>query len=273
MSMRRSRAFEGARESGMTMLHEPSGAKFAAGGQVGNRFSGTAADTVHRWMRQEIVTMTWPPGATISEKEIAAAHHVSRTPVREALLRLAEEGLVEIVPKSGTRVARIPIVALADAMCAREALELMLARKAARRARPSDVVAMRAIALRQRECVGAGDAGGFHEGDEALHLAIATAAGHPGVWAMVLQIKVQLDRLRRLTLPNFERLNHVVEEHEAVIKGIESRDPDRAAAAMQDHLHSLKGVLGDVRNLNPDFFLGDPEDFVEQGARDTAEGA
>ena len=249
------------RISGMDMLHEPRGRAFANGPER-RHSAGTAADIVHRRLRQEIVTLVWPPGSPISELEIAAAHGVSRTPVREALLRLAEEGLVEITPKSGTRVARIPVVALGDAMCAREALELMLARKAAARARPSDVTAMRAIVQRQHECVDARDAAGFHENDEALHFAIAEAAGHPGVWAMVLQIKVQLDRLRRLTLPNFDWLRHVIREHEQVVEGIASGDPDRAAAAMQTHFHSLEGVLDEVSSLNPDYFIGDVDQFA-----------
>lgn len=244
------------------MLHEPRGLTFPTGRSERPRSAGTAADLVHRRLRQEIVTLRSPPGAPINEKEIAAAHGVSRTPVREALLRLADEGLVDITPKSGTRVARIPVVALADAMCAREALELMLVRKAAIRARPSHVTAMRAILMRQHECLDARDAEGFHGTDEALHFAIAEAADRPGVWTMVLQIKVQLDRLRRLTLPNFDWLRHVVHEHEEVVEGIASGDPDRAAAAMQAHFHSLKVVLDEVSDMNPDYFIGDLDDFA-----------
>ena len=138
----------------------------------------------------------------------------------------------------------------------------MFVRKAAIRARRSDVAAMRAIVLRQRECVDARDATGFHENDEALHFAIAEASGHPGVWAMVLQIKVQLDRLRRLTLPNFDWLRHVIDEHRKIVEGIASGDPDRAAAAMQTHFHSLERVLEDVSNMNPDYFVGRVDEFV-----------
>jgi GntR family transcriptional regulator, rspAB operon transcriptional repressor len=246
----------------MNMLHEPKGRSFATGRLDERRSEGTAADVIHRRLRHEIVTLSWPPGAPILEKEIAAAHGVSRTPVREALLRLAEERLVEIAPKSGTRVARIPVVALADAICAREALELALVRKAATRARSSDIAAMRAIVQRQIECVDDRDAAGFHDADEALHFAIAEAAGHPGVWAMVLQIKVHLDRLRRLTLPNFDWLRHVIQEHEDVVAAIASGDPDRAAAAMQKHIHSLKGMLGEISSMNPDYFIGGADDFV-----------
>ena len=77
------------------MLHEPQRRPFATGRTERRGAAKTAADIVHSRLREEIVTLAWPPGPPISEKEIAAAHGVSRTPVREALLRLADEGLVE----------------------------------------------------------------------------------------------------------------------------------------------------------------------------------
>jgi len=246
----------------MEIVRDIKGRSLAVGRIEPRRAAESAAEVVHRKLRQEILSLARPPGASISEKDIAAAHCVSRTPVREALLRLSEERLVDITAKSGTSVARIPIVVLADSLCAREALEIMLIGKAALRARPSDVTAMRAIVQRQLECVDAHDASGFHDNDEALHFAIAEAAGHPGVWTMVQQIKIQLDRLRRLTLPQFDWLRRVIHEHEALVEAIASRAPDRAAAAMQAHFHSLKGVLDEVHTMNPDFFIGEVDDFV-----------
>jgi len=79
---------------------------------------------------------------------------------------------------------------------------------------------------------------------------------------MVLQIKVQLDRLRRLTLPNFDWLGHVVHEHEEVVVGIAAGDPDRAAAAMRRHFDSLKRVLGELGAMNPDYFVGAVDEFA-----------
>ena len=246
----------------MTSTREP-GPSLPPLGRGGGRFvAPTAADVVHRRLRDEILAMHRAPGTPIAEKDIAASHGVSRTPVREALLRLAEERLVEITPKSGTRVSLIPITVLADAMCAREALEIMLVRMAAARARPSAVTAMRAIVEHQRECIASGDADAFHEADEALHLAIAEAAAHPGIWAMVLQIKVQLDRVRHLTLPRPGRIEQVIGEHEMILDAVAAHDADRAGRAMQAHIESLKEALGEIRNANPDYFVGDPSAIV-----------
>lgn len=233
----------------------------------------TASAVIHRRLRDDIVSMIRLPGEAISEKEIALQQGVSRTPVREALLRLAEENLVDIAPKSGTHVARIPIAALADAFCARDALERTMARKAASNARASAVANMRAIIERQRECVEHGDTAGFHQADDALHRAIADAAGHVGVWDMVRTIKLQLDRYRRLTLPQPGRLERVITEHCAVVDAIADRDPPRAVASMHMHINRLEANLGEIRNMNPDYFVGDIADIqFDQALRTSAIG-
>ena len=230
----------------------------AAARRDGRRSAPTAADVIHATLRDDILSLVRLPGSSISEKDIGDEHGVSRTPVREALLRLADERLIEITPKSGIFVSRIPIEMLSDAFAAREALEVMLVQKATDRVRPSTVTAMRAIIQRQYECVASNDAAGFHESDEALHRTIAEAAGHLGVWTMIVQIKVQLDRLRRLTLPRLGRIEHVIREHEKVVDGIAAGKPVEAAAAMREHIQSLRVVLREIRNLNPDYFDGDP---------------
>src|SRR5438067_535787 len=145
---------------------------------MGQRIA-TASATVYRMLRDEIVWLRRKPGEAIAEKDIAQAHGISRTPVREALLRLTAEGLVDTVPKSGTFVARIPLAALPEAIVVRKALEQVTARAAAMQARRSDVAGLRAILERQREADGAGDRIAFHQADEAFHAAIAAAGGYP----------------------------------------------------------------------------------------------
>lgn len=220
----------------------------------------TAANIIHQHLRDEIVSLRRAPGEMISEKDIAAAHGVSRTPVREALLRLADEGLVDIAPKSGTYVARIPVKALPEAIVARTALEEVTARTAALEATGSEISGLRAILERQAEMAAAEDVAGFHDADEAFHHAIAEAADFPGIWRMVQQIKTQVDRFRVLTLPQPGRMTRVIAEHAAVVDAIAARDADGAAAAMRRHVEGLRASLGEMRNINPGFFDGDPND-------------
>lgn len=217
----------------------------------------TAATIIHQRLRDEIVSMRRSPGDAISEKDIAAAHGVSRTPVREALLRLADEGLVEIAPKSGTFVSRIPVDSLPESIVARIALEEVTARSAAEHATGSAISGMRAILERQSEVAALGEQDRFYEADEAFHQSIAEAAGYPGIWRVVLQLKMQVDRYRRLTLPQPGRMTRVISEHAAVVDAIAAHDPDRAAAAMRAHVEGLRASLGEIRDVNPNYFVGD----------------
>ena len=95
--------------------------------------SATMASVVFRELRDEIVSMRRKPGEAIAEKQIAESYGVSRTPVREAVLRLADDGLVEVFPQSGTYVSRIPLNRLPEAIVIRKALEEGTVRYAASR--------------------------------------------------------------------------------------------------------------------------------------------
>lgn len=216
--------------------------------------SRTAANLVYRALRDDIVAMRMPPGEPINEKAMALKHDVSRTPVREALLRLAGEHLVEIFPQSGTFVTRIPIAALPEAILVRKALEELTARQAAERAAAEQIAALQQSIERQQKLARQGDRNRFHDADDAFHAAIAVAAGHPGIWRLILQVKLQLDRYRRLTLPVPGRMSRVVDEHAAVVAAIAARDPAGASAAMAAHLDGLSASIRDVRDLNPKYF-------------------
>ena len=221
----------------------------------GRRRAGNAAHLVYREVRDEIVSMRRKPGEPIIEREIALARGVSRTPVREALLRLAGEELVEIFPQSGTFVARIPVGVLPEAILMRTALEQTTARLAAARADAADLARLHELIEVQRRVEGRGDGDRFHEADEAFHAAIAAAAGHPGIWRFIEQVKIQVDRYRRLTLPVPGRMRRVIKEHAAILTAIEAHDPEGAMAAVAAHLDALRASISDVRNLNPNYFI------------------
>jgi DNA-binding GntR family transcriptional regulator len=220
----------------------------------GLRRANTSANIIYRELRADILSLRRKPGDAVSEKEIAASRGVSRTPVREALLRLADDRLVDIVPQSGTFVARIPLSALPEAILVRRSLEQLTAGLAAEHATRADIVRLRDSLQIQRRTAAAGDRDRFHEADEEFHAAIATAAGYPGIWTLIQQVKIQVDRYRRLTLPVPGRMVQVVKEHKRIVAAIEARDPERATAAIAAHLDYLRATIGDVRDLNPEYF-------------------
>jgi DNA-binding GntR family transcriptional regulator len=216
--------------------------------------SATAAARIYADLRTELVSLARRPGEAISEGEIATSYGVSRTPVREAILKLSDEGLVEIFPQSGINVSRIPIAALPEAIVIRRALEETTTRLTAEHATPSQILALHSIVERQREADAAHDREAFHQADELFHATIAEIAKYPGIWKLILQVKVHVDRFRQLTLPQAGRMATVIAEHERILSAIEAHDVDGAAAAMAKHIERLLGDIAGIKHLNPEFF-------------------
>jgi DNA-binding GntR family transcriptional regulator len=218
--------------------------------------AATASARVYSDLRAQLVSLQRRPGEVVSEAEIALSYGVSRTPVREAILKLSDEGLLEIFPQSGIFVSRIPVAALPEAIIIRKALEETTARLAAERATSSQILNLHSIVERQREANAAKDRDVFHQADEMFHATIAEVAGYPGIWTLIQQVKVHVDRYRLLTLPQEGRIARTITEHEAILAGIEAHDPEVARAAMEFHLERLLADISATQSINPEFFDG-----------------
>lgn len=216
-----------------------------------------SAERVYGDLKARILRLDLVPGAPLSETEMSLEYNVSRTPIREALIRLGDEGLVDVLPKSGTNVSRIPLQLLPEAIVVRKALEEVTARHAAMNATGSTILALSARLARQRELSEVGDREAFHLADEAFHATIAEMAGFPGIWTLVERAKMHIDRYRRLTLPQEGRMQKVIDEHAEVLAAIADRNPEAAAAAMGRHVEWLGISLADITEMNPDYFQED----------------
>lgn len=216
----------------------------------------TASSRIYAELRGELVSMRRRPGEAISEADIALTYGVSRTPVREAILKLSDEGLIDVFPQSGIFVSRIPLAALPEAIIIRKALEETTARLAAESATASQILQLRSIVERQREADEAGDRVAFHQADELFHATIADVARHPGIWTLIQHVKVHVDRYRQLTLPVAGRMTQVIAEHEPILAAIETHDPQRAGIAMERHLDRLLRDISETQHTNPEFFAG-----------------
>ena len=94
----------------------------------------------------------------------------------------------------------------------------------------------------------------FHQADEAFHATIADVAKYPGIWKLIQQVKIHVDRYRRLTLPQIGRMAQVIAEHEVIMSAIERHDVAGAGIAMGTHLERLLADLSATQNINPEFF-------------------
>ncbi|KRE14940.1 GntR family transcriptional regulator [Bosea sp. Root483D1] len=215
----------------------------------------TAASVVQDELRREILDMVLRPGVALSEKDLTTRFGMSRTPVREALIRLKEEGLVEIFPQAGTFVARIPIGAIPEAVFIRQALECATVEVLARIATAEDIARLDATIAVLHESHEANDQERFHLADEDFHEVLADIAGYPGVWKLAQAAKSQIDRCRRMTLPVPGRMAMVIREHLAIVDEIRRRDASAAVVAMRQHLGTLLPDLVHLKASYPDYFV------------------
>lgn len=217
--------------------------------------SATISHRVFEALKLAIVQLQLRPGNLLSEAEVGKQLGVSRQPVREAFIKLAEVGLVEIRPQRGTFVVLISRKDVENARFIREAIEVAVVRKACEEASEEDVVKLRELLRLQREASLAGDLAYFLRLDEALHLAIARSVDCEHAWRLLESLKAQMDRVRYLSLPMATPLDTLINQHEQIVNGIADNRPDEAEAAMRQHLAEILTSLPKIAADHPDMFV------------------
>jgi DNA-binding GntR family transcriptional regulator len=223
--------------------------------RLARRHRSTTADAIYADLQRQIVTMVLKPGTALGEQMLASRFGVSRTPVREAIIRLGEERLVDVLPQQGTFVSRLDIAVIPEAVVIRQALEGATVRRAAVSATAADIARLDDILAEQRFHSKRGAVEKFMSADEAFHEAIADIAGLPGVWTYLKPAKVHIDRARWLTLPFLGRTAPLVVEHEGIRDAIARHDPATAVTAITRHLEAVIPDIAALRSEFPDFFV------------------
>lgn len=238
----------------------------------------TISAQIHALLRRDIVAGRILPRALLAEQDLAARFGVSRTPIREAMIKLSEEGLVEIFPQYGSFVAPIKLAEVFDAQFARELLECAAIEKAVARIEGADDKTLKALIARQRLLLRAGDQDGFFRADEDLHALILRIAGHASAWHIVENTKAQMDRVRYLAMTIPRKQSFVVAEHAAVVDNLIARDRKGAVEAMRVHLRGIFRTIEILRREKHDYFsqehdpvaAGAPRPAANNGSSTTA---
>ncbi|WP_376872861.1 GntR family transcriptional regulator [Albirhodobacter sp. R86504] len=210
-------------------------------------------------LRAAIIRNQLSPGARISEAEIGARFGLSRQPVREAFIKLAEEGLLEVRPQRGTFVRKVSMEAVLDARFVREAVEADIVKLCAVEAPVSLIATLREQIEAQRKVARSDDpqarSDGFVPLDDLFHRSLAEGAGRANAWAVVDGMKSQMDRVRQLAVAATD-LGPLIAQHQAVVDAIEARDPEKAEKAMRGHLQMILTDLPAIRAAFPQYFEG-----------------
>jgi DNA-binding GntR family transcriptional regulator len=212
-----------------------------------------AAPQVYQRLRGLITALTLPPGTPLSRTALAAEYGLSSTPIRDALMRLTEEGLVDVFPQHATLVSRIDVRQAELAHFLRQALELEIVRLLAKQADEALAADLDGLIARQRRFAKDGDLEAFMTADNDFHARLYDAADKRDLWMLVRSRSGHIDRLRRLHLPSPGRAQAIMKHHRLIAEAIGGGKPDDAQAHLRTHLSGTLGELARIRSRYPDY--------------------
>ena len=213
----------------------------------------SVVDQLYAALRMAIIGNDLSPGARISEAEVAQQYGISRQPVREAFITLANEGLLDIRPQRGSFVAKISLAAVLDARFVREAVEADIVKLLAATPDAALLANLRQQLARQQDLVG-GSARDFMEADEIFHRTLAEGAGKGNAWRVVVEMKAQMDRVRFLSSMHFP-VARLIDQHRAIVDAIAEGDAPGAETRIRTHLQGILSDLPVIKQERPEYFL------------------
>lgn len=210
------------------------------------------ARQIYAALRQRIVRAELLPGEVISETEVAREYGISRQPVREAFIKLAEGDLVQIRPQRGTMISRISRDGVMDARFIREAIEADIVRSLAGTIDDAMIKELRSQIAAQL-ALGLEQADEFVKLDELFHRSLAEMAGVSGAWSVIENVKTQMDRVRFLSVQR-SHVEKLISQHAAVVEALAKREAAAAEQAIRLHLREILKTFPELERTRPELF-------------------
>ncbi|NIY46537.1 GntR family transcriptional regulator [Cedecea colo] len=209
---------------------------------------------IYRILRRDIVRCLIPPGTPLSEKEVSVRFDVSRQPVREAFIKLAETGLVQIRPQRGTYVNKISVNHVKNGCFLREAIERAVVKRAASMATESHLYMLEQLLNQQRVAIERNQLDDFFQLDDEFHEQLALVADCRLAWDTIENIKATMDRVRYMSLDHVSPPEMLLAQHYAIFEALRKHDEDAVDQAMHRHLHEISQSILLIRQENSDWF-------------------
>lgn len=214
---------------------------------------------VYEELKRNIMSMKLEPGQTISTQEIATKLNVSRTPVREAFLRLQSEGLVEMIPQRETMVSKISLKRVEQEKFIRECLEMGVIRKFMDKSGCEVEENMAELIQLQKKCGEEKDFVGFLEADDQFHKVLFDVTGQEMAWETIASRNGHYNRLRILYVQRDTAMQESIEQHHKIATLLESGSREEAARALSSHVRRLDIDEAGLIAQYPDYFESEGE--------------
>lgn len=209
---------------------------------------------VYEKIKKSIIKSELEPGQMLSEQELATKLGVSRTPVRETLIQLNQEGLVDIYPQRGTLVSFINKEEVIQAQFIRESLEVATAKKLIEIVTEDQVYELQKNINKQKLTYINQEYEEFYEFDEQFHEMLAAFSGYPKIWEVIKKEKIQLDRIRLLGLPNNSIIQGLIEQHQTILNSLAKKDKESLIQMVIFHTREVLNTLEQICAQNPKYF-------------------
>ncbi|MCX7892701.1 MAG: GntR family transcriptional regulator [Burkholderiales bacterium] len=187
-------------------------------------------------LRDMIVQGELAPGAKLNERVLCERLGVSRTPLREAMKRLAAEGLVELQPNRGAAVKALTLETLRETLQVMGALEALAGELACANASAAELAELRALTFQMRAHHARGDLPAYFRENQRIHLLIAECSGNATLAATYRTLNANVRRARYMANLTRERWDQAVREHDEILDALERRDAPRLTALLREHL-------------------------------------
>ncbi len=203
-------------------------------------------DVVFHTLRDSILKGEMEPGERLMEIHLAKKLGVSRTPIREAIRMLEQEGLAVIVPRRGAQVAKMTEKDLQDVLEIRDALDELAALSACKKITPEAIQELRDTMTSFKDAAERGDVREVAMVDEKFHSIIYKAADNPKLMVIIRNLKEQMYRYRYEYVKDNGNYRRILEEHEEIIRGFEKKDSEYVKKMMHAHLENQVEAVRDV---------------------------
>lgn len=203
-------------------------------------------DVVFQTLREAILRGTLKPGERLMEMTLAAKLGVSRTPIREAIRMLEQEGLAVTTPRKGAEVARMTEKDMEDVLAIREALEQLAVSLACEAATEEELQALKEERKRFEHMVHSGDLKKIAESDIRFHELLYEASGNPKLIAMLSNLREQMYRYRVEYLKDPSHYPNLIAEHRDIVEGLTARDKKKVYDAMERHMTNQAVVVKEI---------------------------
>ncbi len=200
-------------------------------------------DDAAQALRDAILSGRLPAGTRLRQEDLAAKLAISRTPIREALGRLQQEGLLEILPSQGVRVVALELEEAAELYDVREVLDGLAARLAARHADPAALRRLGATLSRMHQCVRRRDANQWFPAHVAFHDEIFRASGNRRLQTLESVVRLSIRHFHPLLLKTRHRLADAYAEHRAIYEAIATHDAHDAERLARAHIANAKEIV------------------------------